>query len=92
MNQLKIMLTRKITSNRLDLSITQLICFTSAPTLMYFVFRAVAMHATTTFEVVVGILGAIVAGLLFVVIGLLLPFALKAWRGSRIAHSIDGQS
>lgn len=92
MNWLKIMQTRKITSNRLDLSITQLLCFTSTPALMYFAFRAVAMHATTTIEVVIGLLGSVVAGLLFVVIGLLLPLASQVWRGSRIEHTIDGQS
>ena len=80
MSWLMLLVQRKITSDRLDLLIAQLVCFAAGPVLLYFGVVAAERHATTAGELAIGVMAAVILCLLVIIIGLLMPLASPAWR------------
>lgn len=77
MARLQRILCVRLSSEALDLRLAQAFCFAMAPALLLLAAIALQKHATTPGEVVVGLLAAVSACLLCVVLGLLLPMTRK---------------
>ena len=61
-----------------DRRLGQLVCFSTAPVLLFFAIKAVCRFATTPWEIVVGLLASASVSLLLTVVGMLMPRAVNS--------------
>lgn len=80
MSKFMFIVTRKLTPDWFDMWTVRLFFFAAAPLLFFFALRAIARHATSPAEITIGLLSAASASLLFIVIGVIAPFAVPQWR------------
>jgi hypothetical protein len=71
------LLGRRVASEDLVVRVAQGACFAAGPALLLVALRAVARLAGTPGEALLGVLAGVVAALLLVLIGLVLPLAAR---------------
>ena len=80
MSKFMFIATRKLTPDWFDMWTFRLFFFAACPLLFLFGVRAIARHATSPAEITIGLLSAASASLLFIVIGVIAPFAVPQWQ------------
>jgi hypothetical protein len=71
-------LQTRLSSERFDVRLGQLVCFGAAPALLVVAFVGLGRLALTPGEAFIGVLGSVAVALLLVILGIVLPLAAKA--------------
>ena len=68
----------RLSSERFDVRLGQLLCFAACPTLLVVALGGLERSALTPGEAVIGVLASVAVALLLVTLGIVLPLAAKA--------------
>jgi len=78
MSPFRRVLGMRLSSERFDVRLGQLLCFAACPTLLVVALGGLERSALTPGEAVIGVLASVAVALLLVTLGIVLPLAAKA--------------